>query len=88
MQNFNGRYAEAWSWCEIAMRDRPGYAFPNCIGAASGALADRLLEAKMAMARLRELMPGLCISNLSDFFPFAAPKTLQSLRTHWARQAS
>lgn len=71
---FNGRYAEAWSWAETAMRDRPDYAFPNCIGAASGALAGRLTEARRAMARLHELMPDLRISNLKEFFPLRRPQ--------------
>jgi len=75
---FNGRYAEAWFWAEAAMRDRPYYAFPNCIGAASGALAGRLTEAKKAMARLRELMPDLRISNLKEFFPLRRPQDLAS----------
>lgn len=75
---FNGQYAEAWSWAEKAMRDRPDYAFPNCIGAASGALAGRLTEAKKAMARLRELMPDLRISNLREFFPLRRPQDLAS----------
>jgi len=73
---FNGRYAEAWSWAETAMRDRPDYAFPNCIGAASGALAGRLTEANKAMVRLRELMPDLRISNLKEFFPLRRPQDL------------
>jgi TolB-like protein/tetratricopeptide (TPR) repeat protein len=75
---FNGRYAEAWSWAETAMRDRPDYAFPNCIGAASGALAGRLTEAKKAMGRLRELMPDLSMSNLKEFFPLRRPRDLAS----------
>jgi TolB-like protein/class 3 adenylate cyclase/tetratricopeptide (TPR) repeat protein len=73
---FNGRHAEAWSWAETAMRDRPDYAFPNCIGAASGALAGRLTEAKKAMVRLHELMPDLRISNLKEFFPLRRPQDL------------
>jgi len=73
---FNGQYAEAWSWAETAMRDRPDYAFPNCIGAASGALAGRLPEAKKAIARLRELIPDLRISNLKEFFPLRRPQDL------------
>jgi tetratricopeptide (TPR) repeat protein len=73
---FNGRYAEAWSWAETAMRDRPDYAFPNCIGAASGALAGQLAEARLAMTRLRKLMPDLRISNLNEFFPLRRPQDL------------
>ena len=37
--------------------------------AASNALAGRLLKAEEAMARLRQLDPGLRISNLTDWLP-------------------
>ncbi len=77
-QFFNGRYADAWSWAETAMRDRPDYAFPHCIGAASGALAGRMTEAKKTMARLRELMPNLRISNLSELFPLRRPQDVSN----------
>jgi TolB-like protein/Tfp pilus assembly protein PilF len=77
-QFFNGRYAEAWSWAETAMRDRPDYAFPHCIAAASGALAGRMTEAKKAMARLRELMPNVRISNLSELFPLRRPQDVSN----------
>jgi TolB-like protein/class 3 adenylate cyclase len=73
---FNGQYAEAWSSAEAAMRDRPDYAFPHCIGAASGALAGKLTEAEQAAARLRYLMPDLRISNLNEFFPLRRPGDL------------
>ena len=77
-QFFNGRYAEAWSWAETAMRDRPDYAFPHCIAAASGALAGRMTKAKKTMARLRELMPNLRISNLSELFPLRRPQDVSN----------
>ena len=77
-QFFNGRYAEAWSWAETAMRDRPDYTFPHCIAAASGALAGRMTEAKKTMARLRELMPNLRISNLSELFPLRRPQDVSN----------
>ncbi len=60
------------------MRDRPDYAFPHCIGAASGALAGRMTEAKKTMARLRELMPNLRISNLSELFPLRRPQDVSN----------
>src|SRR5262249_27652170 len=71
---FSAQYPEAWSWAETAMRDRPDYAFPHCIGAASGALAGKVPEAEKAMARLRELMPDLRISNLGELFPLRRPE--------------
>jgi hypothetical protein len=58
------------------MQNRPDYAFPNCIGAASGSLADKLTEAKAAMARLRVMMPELRIGNLRAFFPLRRPQDL------------
>ena len=73
---FNERYTEAWSWAETAMRDRPNYAFPHCIGAASAALAGRLTEARKAMARVHELMPDLRTSNLKEFFPLRRSRDL------------
>ncbi len=66
---FAGRYDEAWSWAETAVREKPDYGFPTCVAAASAALAGRLAEAEKAMARLRQLMPELRISNLKDLFP-------------------
>ncbi|MBL8894931.1 MAG: adenylate/guanylate cyclase domain-containing protein [Rhizobiales bacterium] len=73
---FNGQYGAAWTWAETAMHDRPDYAFPNCIGAASGALAGKLTEAERAVTRLRSLMPDLRVSNLIEFFPLRRPRDL------------
>jgi tetratricopeptide (TPR) repeat protein len=59
-----GRYAEALSWAETAIRERPNFVLSTCIATASAALAGRLDEACRAMARLRELDPALRISNV------------------------
>jgi tetratricopeptide (TPR) repeat protein len=64
-----GRYAEALSWAETAMRVRPTFLQAPLAAAASGALAGRLAEAERAMARLRRLEPELRISNLKDLLP-------------------
>jgi TolB-like protein/Tfp pilus assembly protein PilF len=66
---FAGRYAEACSWAQMAMRENANVVPPPCIAAASGALAGRLDEASKAMARLRQLDPDLRLSNLRDLFP-------------------
>jgi len=60
-----GRYDEASSWAAIAIRE---VHFHNGlrIAAASNALAGRLEQARIAMARLRRLDPELRISNLRD----------------------
>jgi tetratricopeptide (TPR) repeat protein len=73
---FGGRYAEALSWAQMALREKPGFLLPACVVAASGALAGRLEEAQKAMARLRQLEPALRISNLKEFFPFRRPEDL------------
>src|SRR5262249_4223854 len=63
---FAGRYAEALSWAETALREKPDAFLGSCIVAASRALAGQLAEAQEAMARLRQLEPTLRISNLKD----------------------
>jgi tetratricopeptide (TPR) repeat protein len=70
---FAGRYAEALSSAETAVRQQPNYALAISIAAASGALAGRLSEAKKAAARLRELDPTLRIPDLMDLIPFRQP---------------
>jgi tetratricopeptide (TPR) repeat protein len=64
-----GRYAEALSWAEAAMRVRPAFLLALCTAAASGAMIGRIAEAEKATARLRQLDPELCIRNLNNLFP-------------------
>jgi len=66
---FAGRYAEACSLAELAMRENANAVPPPCIAAASSALAGRLEDAHKAIARVRQLAPDLRLSNLSDLFP-------------------
>jgi adenylate cyclase len=66
---FAGRYAEAMSWAENAVREQPNFFMGLCVMAAGGALAGRQAEAETAMARLRELNPSLRMSNLKDLLP-------------------
>ncbi|HEU0218529.1 MAG TPA: CadC-family transcriptional regulator, partial [Stellaceae bacterium] len=66
---FAGRYAEACSLAELAMRENANAVPPPCIAAASNALAGRLEDAHKAIARVRQLTPDLRLSNLSDLFP-------------------
>jgi TolB-like protein/class 3 adenylate cyclase len=74
---FNDRYDDAWLWAKIALQDRPDYGFPNCIGAASAAYANRPSEANEAILRLRRLMPNLSISNFKEFFPLQRTEDLE-----------
>jgi TolB-like protein/class 3 adenylate cyclase len=73
---FAGRYAEASSWAEMAVREQPNYLTPVCAAAASAVLAGRLAETQKAMARLRQLDPTLRVSNLKDQFPIRRPDDL------------
>ena len=66
---FAGRYAEALSWAEMSMREQPESVNSTSVASASGALAGNHEAAGKAMARLRQLMPDLRISNLKDLFP-------------------
>jgi TolB-like protein len=77
-----GRYAEALSWAEAAVRGHPGYVFANSCVAACAALAGRPEVAEKAVARLRHLQ--LRISDLMEIFPIRQPehraKWLEGLR--------
>ncbi len=66
---FAGRYDEASSWAEKALRENPNLQQALRVAAASHALAGRLEEAQKAIARMRQLDPDLRISNLKDRLP-------------------
>jgi tetratricopeptide (TPR) repeat protein len=70
---FAGRFAEALTWAQAAMRQRPNFVISISAAAAGGALAGRMAEAQEAMARLRQLEPTLRISNLKSLFPIRRP---------------
>src|SRR5262249_33940646 len=70
-----GRYAEASSWADMAVREHP-YLLATCLAAASGALAGRLSEAEKAMARVRQLAPSLRVSNVKQLLPFRRSEDL------------
>jgi tetratricopeptide (TPR) repeat protein len=66
---FAGRYIEAASWAEKALREQSNYYLALSILAASCALAERPAQAQSAMANLRRLDPGLRVANLREAFP-------------------
>ncbi len=68
-----GRYDEASSWAEKALREDPNYYPAVRVYAASSVLAGRLEEAQNAMARLREIDPSLRVSDLKDLTPLRRP---------------
>jgi TolB-like protein len=71
-----GRYDEASSWAEKALREHPKHNPAMRMAAASHALAGRLAEAQEAMARMRRRDPALRVSNLADHVPFRRPEDL------------
>jgi TolB-like protein/DNA-binding winged helix-turn-helix (wHTH) protein len=66
---FAGRYEDALSWGEKALRELPGFMLAVAIVAASHALAGRAVQARRAMDYLRQISPDLRLSNLFDWLP-------------------
>jgi TolB-like protein/Tfp pilus assembly protein PilF len=73
---FAGRYDEAASWAERALREQPTWIPALRTAAASYALAGREQDASQVMARLRQLAPGIQISRLKDLMPLRRPDDL------------
>jgi tetratricopeptide (TPR) repeat protein len=71
-----GRYAEAQSSAQAALRVQPDYLNPLCIMAASSALAGHLEEARKNLAHMRVLDPGARISNIKERYPLRQPEHL------------
>ena len=68
-----GRYDDAASWSERALRVQPNYAPAMRIAATSHACAGRLAAARQAMARMRQVDPDLRVANLAGVVPFRKP---------------
>jgi TolB-like protein/Tfp pilus assembly protein PilF len=74
---FAGRYDEASSWAEKALRENPNLQQALRVSAASHALAGRLKRARETIARMLSIDPDLRISNLKDRLPtFRRPQDL------------
>ncbi len=71
-----GRFEEASSWAERAFREEPNYHPAAIVMAASNALAGRMEDAGYVMDRLRQIDPGLRISNLKERHPIRRPADL------------
>jgi TolB-like protein/class 3 adenylate cyclase len=63
------RYDEAVSWAAKARNEQPNWATSLRVAAIAYALSDRIVEAREAMARLREIDPTLRLSNLESVAP-------------------
>ncbi len=68
-----GRYDEALSWAEMAMRTKPGYLLAPLIAAASAALAGRGDAMRKAMMLVRQNDPQLTLSNLKEVISYLQP---------------
>jgi adenylate cyclase len=66
---FAGRYDEAASWAQRALREQPNNLDVIGLLAMSDALAGRLEKARAGMTRLVQLSPGRCLSNIADRMP-------------------
>jgi TolB-like protein/class 3 adenylate cyclase/tetratricopeptide (TPR) repeat protein len=69
-----GRYLEAASWAEMAMREKPNFVRPFCVAAASYALAGQSEDAGAAMEQVRRLDPALNLSRARELFPMKRPE--------------
>ena len=68
-----GRYDEALSWAEMAMRTKPGYLLAPLITAASAALAGRGEAMRKAMVLVHQNDPQLRLSNLKEVISYLQP---------------
>jgi adenylate cyclase len=75
-----GRYEEAITWAEAALRQRPTYLASIRELAAANALAGRLPDAQKAMVRLRQLDPARRVSTVKDWVPLRRPDDLKRLQ--------
>jgi len=66
---FAGRYDEAISSATKALHEQPNWATALRVAAMANALSDRMVEARAAMARLREVDPALRLGNLDRVAP-------------------
>jgi adenylate cyclase len=74
---FAGHCDKAASWARKASHEQPSSANSWRVAAVAYAQSDRIVEARDAMARLREIDPGLRLSNLARVAPpFRRPEDL------------
>ena len=64
-----GRYDGAISWATKAVHEQPNWATALRVSAIANALSGRMVEARAAMARLREVDPALRLGNLDRVAP-------------------
>jgi TolB-like protein/class 3 adenylate cyclase len=73
-QLFAGRFADAFSSAEAAIRERPGFLLYMCIAAASSALEGRTDDARRIVTRILQTSPTLRLSDVSALIPMRRPE--------------
>lgn len=76
---FAGRFDEALSWAEKALRESPSFLAVVAVIAASHALAGRQQESQRALHTLLQLDPALRVSSLRDWLDIRSPENLALL---------
>src|SRR5262245_50704538 len=69
-----GRYTQALTFSQAAVREHPEFLLIQCLAAASAALAGRSEEAQKAVLSLARLDPDLRLSNLRRVRGFQRPE--------------
>jgi tetratricopeptide (TPR) repeat protein len=72
-----GRYDEASTWAERALRVNQTYSPAMRVAAASHTLAGRLAEARKYMAQMRQVDPQLSVANIAELAPFRRPEDVR-----------
>ncbi len=71
---FAGRYDESCSWAARALKEQPNFGPALRILAASSSMAERPGDAAKAVARAKQINPGLRIHSLQHHLPFRPPE--------------
>jgi TolB-like protein len=73
-QVFAGRFADAYSSAQAAIRRRPGFLYYLYIAAVSAALEGRMDDARRTVTRILQINPALRISDASAATPMRRPE--------------
>jgi adenylate cyclase len=71
---FAGRFADAYSSAETAIRQRPGFLLYTGIAAVSAALSGRTEDARRIVAGMLRADPDLKVSKVSNLIPMRRPE--------------
>ncbi len=74
-----GRYADALSWVEKALWERPNFVHALRVATITNVLAGRLDEARQLMTRMRTVDPALRISSLRNLLGPYRPEDLERM---------